>query len=282
MKNHLFQIVSILLIFCSCQKIEIPENPLSKNDVSSKTFLHRPAGQIIASSYDNSGKVQITIWGNYVDGFHNHAEVSVDPGFVLIGGGARVSNFSNTNSGVKALLVSEYPKNDGTFTTFVADSKDHSVSYNHRLWVYAIGMKLYDANQNPIDANVIKSYLNLSTTISLSSENPIATTCPPTGYTSLSGGAKINYQNQGVLLTESWHPGLSGDSRCWEAKGKDHSVVSYATIESYNLSINPTIPQFGVLTISQKYGHSPTQPYTFGHTVLNSTDTYTGQNYLLG
>jgi|GEM_PF-3184702 len=125
-----------------------------------------PTRQVIGSAFDNTGRLEVTIWGEYVDGKYPHAEVSVDPDFVMIGGGARVSNFSNTNSGVNALLTSAYPKDDGTFSTFVADSKEHLILYNHRLWVYVIGLKLYDFAGQPIPSSYTKTFMNITKTTS--------------------------------------------------------------------------------------------------------------------
>lgn len=147
--------------------------------------------------------------------------------------------YSTTESGVNALLTSAYPKDDETFSTFVADSKDHMISYSHRLIVYAISMKLYDSNLEPLPASYIKSFLNISKVTSSLANSPTATVSAPSGNVVLSGGAKINWSAPGNLLVASANNGSS----IWYAKGKDHNQSSPATIESYVLSINNAITE---------------------------------------
>lgn len=207
---------------------------------------------LIANSFDYSGTVEVSIWADYIDGYHNHAEVSVDPGFVLIGGGARVTNFSNTSSGVEALLTSEYPKDDGTFSTFVADSKDHKNPYNHRLWVYAIGMRLYSSG-TPLSESTVESYMNINKSISATAPHPSTDVTSPTGYTELSGGSKVNYTSYGSLLTQSGIPMNLSIGQDAQASSKDQYYSDPSTIESYSLSIDPVISGFGTLEITRRY-----------------------------
>ncbi len=233
--------------------------------------------QLISTGYDYSGRVQVSIWAEYTDGVHNHVEVSVDPDFVLVGGGARVTNSANNSTGVNALLTSEYPKDDGNFATFVADSKDHVQASTHRLWVYAIGMKLYNNNGEGIDPLIVKSNMNLSKSVSSLSSYPTASVCPPSGYTLLSGGAKVNWTGAGNLLTKST---LSGN--CWQVASKDHGIYSPATIEAYALSfVTNGLPEFGTLLITTKFGAVNTSAYNQGNVTINTYDASTFQNWLL-
>jgi hypothetical protein len=156
----------------------------------------------------------------------------------MIGGGAQVTNFSNTNVGVNALLTAAYPVNDGTFTTYGAASKDHQQLYNHRLWVYAIGLRIWGCTSNCkvpglFTTTEIINGLNMSTvTSSPATSYPTAVVTVPAGYTALSGGAFIHWTGQGNLLVENGFPGIG----VLASTGKDQVVVSPATITSYCLS----------------------------------------------
>jgi hypothetical protein len=62
--------------------------------------------------------------------------VSVDDGYVLVGGGA----FADDQSGKGVFLTKSWP--DDGLTTWSAESKSHIVSNPHYLTVYAMGMKI--------------------------------------------------------------------------------------------------------------------------------------------
>jgi hypothetical protein len=289
-------ISAIILFFSGCQKNPIPplvdesslanksESFISKDSTppifkdAAKLFgkpniVPTPsfARQLISSAYDYSGRLQVSIWAEYFDGTVNHGEVSVDPDFVLIGGGARTSDFSNSNVGINALLTSAYPKDDGTFSKFVADSKDHIVPYNHRLWVYAIGMKMYDLGQIPLDPNLIKANMKLTKAVSSYTAYPTASAIAPSGYTLLSGGAKVNWQGAGNLLTQTMFP--TNGINSWTAKSKDHGISSPATIESYCISIAASsMPQFGILEVSGRFGSVKAKAYNSATVNLKAYD----------
>lgn len=234
----------LLVTLFSCQK---------KADFS-ETVTSEENGKVKLMDFDPSGRLEVRIWSGYVDGSHNHAEVAVDPDFVLVGGGARVTNFSNDETGVNALLTSSYPKDDGNFNTWIAESKDHILSYNHRLWVFAIGMKLYDQNQQPLAASYVKSHMNISKATSGTSNRPATSINVPSGYNLLSGGAHIVYNAPGILLVQSWgnipiSPAISG----WYVSGKDHTAPATGYIEAYALSFDNNIPEFGSLAFRSLY-----------------------------
>jgi len=63
-----------------------------------------------------------------------HPSVSVEPGFLLTGGGARVNW-----TGVGNILTSSYSAGDGTWN---ASSKDHSFADSATITAYAIGLKI--------------------------------------------------------------------------------------------------------------------------------------------
>lgn len=229
---------------------------------------------LISSSYDYlTGRIQTAIWARSVYGQHNQVDVAVDPDFVLIGGGARVTNASDSSDGVNALLTASYPKDDGTFSTFVAESKDHLSPYPHKLWVYAIGMKLHDFSKVPLDPYGVKLHMKITKTLSTLAQHPSSTTCGGNdGYQRLSGGARVIWQNPGNLLTQSAPPNF-GNGPCWMAKSKDHEKASLARIESYSIWIKPEIDQYGTLVISSKWASKGTSSGQRGNVLLNSKDS---------
>jgi hypothetical protein len=246
---------AITTLFFSCSKKDLTATTGNLADAGASALSRTTTKTLLYSGFDNSGKVEVKIWADYVDGQHPHAEVSVDNDFVMIGGGARVSDFNNSSNSVLALLTSCYPKDDGTFTTFVADSKDHITVYNHRLWVYVIGMKLYDGSNNPISTSTLISQMSIAKATSSSAAHPSVTVnAMPSGYKVLSGGAKVNWSGAGNLLTKSNFPTTGATETQWEANSKDHGISSPATIEAYELSIDPVISNFGTLEVMYKYG----------------------------
>jgi hypothetical protein len=205
--------------------------------------------ELVSHGYDATGRVEIAIWREVFEGQHVTGQVSVDPGYVLVGGGADITNLNGGHTGVNALLTAEYPVNDGSFSTFAAASKDHEQPYYHKLWVYATGMRLLDASGNPLSDSYVKSFMYLNQVYGPSYQYPSARAYCPGGYRILSGGAKINWSGAGNLLVVSkpW-----SDKDGWEAQGKDHRFVSPASIDAYVLSINPDIPGFGRLVTALK------------------------------
>jgi hypothetical protein len=246
---------SIALLFFSCKK-ELKEKTVTTGKTSEFSNPSRITTKtLLYSGFDHSGQVEVKIWGDFVAGQQPHAEVSVDNDFVMIGGGARVTDANNSSNNVLALLTSCYPKDDGTFTTFVGDSKDHIVTYNHRLWVYVIGMKAYDGSNNPISTSTLIAQMNIAKTTSGSAAHPgVTVNAMPSGYSVLSGGAKVNWSGAGNLLTKSNLPNLGSPYDQWEAQSKDHGISSPATIEAYELSIDPVIANFGTLQFLYKFG----------------------------
>jgi hypothetical protein len=221
--------------------------------------------QLVSHGYDATGRIEIAIWREVFEGQHVSGQVSVDPGYVLVGGGADITNTSDNHTGVNALLTAAYPVNDGSFTTFAAASKDHVQAYYHKLWVYAIGMRLLDASGNPLSDSYVRSFMYLNQSTGGLDEYPGNDVFCPTGYKILSGGARINWSGAGNLLVVSQPiPTLAA----WEVQGKDHVFVSPATIDAYVISINPDIPGFGKLVTALK-----TKYYTEATHTLEITDT---------
>lgn len=218
--------------------------------------------QLVNRGFDATGRVEIAIWVSVFEGQHVSGQVSVDPGYVLVGGGADITNLNGNHTGVNALLTAAYPVNDGSFSTFAAESKDHVHSYYHHLNVYAIGMRLLDASGNPLSDSYVRSFMSLNQATSSSSQRPEARATCPSGYKILSGGGKINWSGAGNLLVIS-NPTSPALDDAWVASGKDHVFASPATIDAYVLSINPDIPGFGRLAFELRR----TSAAAYNHTV---------------
>jgi hypothetical protein len=249
--------------------------------------------ELVSHGYDITGRVEIAIWREVFEGQHVSGQVSVDPGYVLVGGGADITNLNDDHAGVNALLTAYYPVNDGSFSTFAAESKDHVSAYYHKLWVYAIGMRLRDASGNPLSDSYVRSFMSVDQATSSSKQHPQAYATCPSGYIILSGGAKINWSGAGNLLVGS-RPvsnasGVLFDQ--WTAWAKDHVFVSPATIDAYIVSINPNIPGFGRLVTALKggiYGESIHKLETYDNAPagwlisgVGATSYYQGQGRML-
>ncbi|HMH33203.1 MAG TPA: hypothetical protein VK543_09255 [Puia sp.] len=212
-----------------------------------KTIRNRPffTRQLISDTYIagtcTGGKIEISVWGDYIDGQTNVKTVSVDAGFVMVGGGAKITNTLNTDVGVNSLLTAAYPVDNGLFTTYSGASKSHQVQNLHRLWVYVIGMKIFPCNVNQCaggsmnTSQIISNMKITSVTSSPAVSFPTIVVNPPAGYTFLSGGAFDHWSGQGNLLVgNGWQTSLAGD---YTSGGKDCQVVSTATITGYCISI---------------------------------------------
>ena len=221
----------------------------------------------ILTAPDSCTQLEIKIWGDYVYGEHNSISIDVDGDYVLIGGGAQVTNTSNTNVGVDALLTAAYPVNDGNFVTYSAQSKDHGELYYHRLWVYAIGMKLTACEylKHFITRDQIIPYLNITSVTSSpavskpTAQAPIPST--PVQYLPLSGGAYINYGTGAgnLLMADGVGMGDLTVSTSLTSSGKDQETVSPATITSYCLSIQSNANIYGFGTFDIVYNNTVLQ-----------------------
>lgn len=138
---------------------------------------------------------------------HPIAQVSVPSTYTMVGGGARV----DYGNGQGNILFASYPLDADTW---VAKSKDHVYPSPAVVWAYAIGITVNAGNPyskfpdvhifqgNPVSASAL-----LNANVKMDS-----------GYTLLSGGARINYQGPGMMLTESYP---LNDYSGWIAIGKD-------------------------------------------------------------
>lgn len=182
--------------------------------------------------HDWSGEVTAAIWEctSSTAQSHQALQCSVDPDFVLVGGGART--FSGT-FGAGAFLTASYPADttgSPRLTRWEGRSKDHGVYDPHELKVYAIGLKLFGVSRADLAANV---FVNVVTSPSAHHPQIGAPPREPSGCClDLGGGARVNWTGAGNLLTTSWAEA---------AQGKDHLYSDEATITHYRIMIHRMI-----------------------------------------
>jgi len=146
---------------------------------------------------------------------HPSVTVSVPAGYKIIGGGA-FDHYAEPGN----MLTASYPQ---TATSWFAAGKDHEVSDPASITAYALA--LYDPN-NEWDVTI-------KSNTSLKVEHPEADVALTPGYVMTGGGAWVDYQGAGNLLTASFPVGDSG----WQAKSKDHDVRDPAQITAYVIGI---------------------------------------------
>ena len=175
--------------------------------------------------FDAAGLVQIRVktcdWTAALE--HPVTTCSVDPGFVLVGGGAEVEGSASGGG----LLTHSFPANKATW---VAASKDHVVAFSHRLRAYAVGMAL-----SGMDSTTLSNLVTINSGTSGASHAPSIEVAAPDFNILLSGGATANYQGAGQLLTDS-HP-ASDNANAWVAASKDHQVSDVSTVTAYVISV---------------------------------------------
>lgn len=145
---------------------------------------------------------------------HPTASCDVDHGFVLIGGGAEVEG--NTPN---ALLTGSFPDSD--LRRWHASSKDHLVSWPHRVRAYAIGLMITST-----DEATLRSQMRVVSVDSPRAAHPTATAQLPPDFLMTGGGARVNVVGAGSLLTESRPDGENQ----WKGSAKDHGISAPTTI----------------------------------------------------
>lgn len=134
---------------------------------------------------------------------HPTAQISVDPAYVMTGGGAQVKY-----AGYGNMLTATYPLSENLW---VAESKDHLESDPASLIVYAIGIK-------PTNPSLPPPQTRLFAQSSLVAAHPAQVVSVTDGFTLTGGGARDEYCGSGNMLVGSY----PSDSNIWAASGKDH------------------------------------------------------------
>lgn len=204
-------------------------------------------GQGFTEFTDASGEVIVRVYtGPWVYGQQNNTEIGIDTDFVLVGGGAMISQWGNPNELLGqpgALLTKSYPNSN--FTTWHAASKDHGTAYPHYLRAYAIGLRL-----SGVSSVQLRSYMIMVQQTSSSGHHVTAVASVPPGYLLLGGGARANGTPQrGLLLTASYPYSFHE----WIASAKDHHFSEIGTVDVFAIGIQQNIPGFGALNATQNY-----------------------------
>ena len=151
----------------------------------------------------------------------SHPEVSVTlpEGYTMTGGGAE-AHWTAAGS----LLTASYPQSSRSWQ---ARSKDHIRPDPAALTVYVIGIRPRNGTSSP-ESLIFKSQSGRQS-------HPSATASIQSGYVLVGGGAEVNWQGAGNLLTASYPDGQGG----WIAASKDHMVPDSAVIIAYAIGVRP-------------------------------------------
>jgi hypothetical protein len=234
--------------------------------------------------------VEVAVWGAYSYGEINTVEISVDSGFVMVGGSASIQAPPGGNPTINSLLTASWPVDDGTYMSYYAANKDHDQVYFSDLYAYVVGIKLYGPGHTLIPMSTITSHMYLAEGEGGPADHRTKTITVPSAYTSriLSGGAFDDYgTGPGNLLTEAdWN------TTSTTASGKDHIQVDVCPIYDEVLAMdNNPITGFGLINITNFSGsaditeHSQSLSINVGAGWLpigvGAQSTYTGQGRML-
>jgi hypothetical protein len=151
---------------------------------------------------------------------HPSATVLVDSGYLMTGGGARV----DYGDGDGNLLTASFPLSANAWQ---ARSKDHMYASQATITAYAIGIKPR-TGENHLEVKLFPPSESSS-----KEEWPKHQITVDGGYVLTGGGALVNWQGSGNLLTASYPV----DDRTWEATSKSHVLSSPATITVYAIGV---------------------------------------------
>ncbi len=185
---------------------------------------------------DDSGLVTVAITQcapvSFPGGFGS-TSCPVAPGFVLVGGGARVVGEPEPG----ALLQASRPNGQSWF----AQAKDHVHPCAFQLQAASIGLKLQGISQSALQAMVTVTVKNSGTP----SHHPSVLLDPPVldnrVVTTLGGGASVHDLGGQQLLTQSVLNNGNGSIQSWTAASKDHEIAYLDTVDGYIITM-PTCP----------------------------------------
>jgi hypothetical protein len=201
----------------------LPRQPRS---TAAKKALAKASG-LIQTWTDSSGRVETRIYECLTPALAQHQSLGcqVEQDFVLVGGGA----YADYGTGTGALLWESRPLDKNLFT-WVASSKDHKAPNPHRLYVYAIGMRLKASTGGYVPRANLASMFKVITWNSY----------PETHYPHIeakaplliAAGARTNWTCCGSLLTRlktaDYQPFWT-----YETDAKDHGDAELTTITGY-------------------------------------------------
>lgn len=198
---------------------------------------------------------------------HPVARVTVPKNYKIIGGGAQV-NWSGPGN----LLTASYPVSTSVWE---AKAKDHDYSSPANITVYALA--IYD----PKNEWSVKIFNSTSAIV----QHPTSQIKISTTYLLTGGGAKVNWSGAGNLLTASF----PSNKQTWEARSKDHTHKSPASITAYAIGIRPRngadLPKSRIFSDTGSVAAHPTYKRTIeaGYTLTGggARDNWSGYGNLL-
>jgi len=146
------------------------------------------------------------------------ADVRVDDGYVMTGGGAK-----NNWSGAGNLLTASYPITDDTWK---AKGKDHGNADRTNITVYAIGIKPAKKCSKILESKIFRGSSDVS-------NRPSGTVSITKNYFMVGGGTISNWSRAGNLLTSSY----PSSNREWSGSSKDHSYGESVSLDIYGIGI---------------------------------------------
>ncbi len=146
-------------------------------------------------------------------------EVTVESGYVMVGGGAK-TDFTGAGN----MLIASHPV-DESKTTWHVQAKDHVQADAGKITAYAVGLKC--------KAEGVKLQSAITTAKSGKSGRPQAAAAAPSGYKMVGGGAAITFDGPGILLTGSYPI----EDNQWKGLGKDHLAADNGTITVYCIGL---------------------------------------------
>jgi hypothetical protein len=157
---------------------------------------------------------------------HPDVQVTVDPGFVMTGGGAQAHWHAEGS-----LLTASCPVGRETWQ---AQSKDHFRPEAVTLTTYAIGIRPRNGAPN-VSSMVTEATSELAA-------HPSVIVPMENGWQLVGGGARVEWQGAGNLLTASYPQGTAA----WAAASKDHLETGPARITAFAIGVQR---QTGAFTI---------------------------------
>jgi hypothetical protein len=160
---------------------------------------------------------------------HPEARAVLPPGFVLVGGGARVNWNPATDAG--SLLYASHP---GTGQSWHAAAKDHMIPSPATVTAFAIGLSrrfLDDAGLAVVRICGESMTQVASPEVSCGVNDAAATL--------IAGGAETHWAGPGSLLTQSGLRHSAAGSRpwLWAARGTEHQAPDPSTVTSCALAL---------------------------------------------
>jgi hypothetical protein len=201
---------------------------------------------------------------------HPDATCAVEPGFVLVGGGAEIMGEPQPGG----LLTYSFPGDD--LKTWYAGSKDHVYSSPHQLRAYAIGLRLRRANGTFVsEADLRQEIYRVQGAFAGPSSAPIASAplSNNANYRSddilIGGGAQTIAGGAGQLLTASVPAGNT-----WFAASKDHWISDPAYLVAFSIGIHHCPATWGSCFVGGRFTASNTISGGYEQTVRTIDKTY--------